>query len=60
MLDNIEIAREVLREMNISYNINGSFKDEFDYYEIQTDEDHIVNAMLVFLERVNNKRKRNR
>jgi len=49
-VDKVEIAKEVLREMKISF---CNDIDDNEWY-ISTDEDHIINAMLVFLEKVNN------
>lgn len=45
MNNNIKLAKEILREMEVSSNYGN---ETMDHYIVDTDEDHVVNAMIVY------------
>lgn len=45
----MKTAKEILRELGCSYN---SAHDGVPYYIVDTDEDHVLNAMLVFAQQI--------
>ncbi len=43
----IKTAKEILREMGVSNYLTDN-EDGSQFYEVETDEDHVVNAMIVY------------